>query len=88
MCRLVMSQLLVPEFLRRAGVGQDDALLELARIDVERDASNAGDAELDGRDAAVERRAVVLHAGRDANGLALDVHRHLQQMLRHRRARR
>ena len=33
-----------------------------------------------GRDAAVERRPVVLHAGRHADRLALDVHRDLQQV--------
>ena len=47
-----------------------------------RDAADAVDAELDRGDAAVERRPVVLHAGRHANRLALDVHRHLQQLLR------
>ena len=82
MWRLVISQLLVPGVARRAGVGEDDALLELARVDVERDALDAVHAELDRRDAAVERRAVVLHAGRHANRLALDVHRDLQQVVR------
>ena len=80
MWRFVISQLLVPGVARRAGVGEDDAPLELARIDIERDAADAVDAELDRRDAAVERRTIVLHAGRHANRLALDVHRHLQQM--------
>ena len=44
--------------------------------------------ELDRRDAAVQRRPVVLHAGRHADRLALDVHRDLQQMPRRRRTRR
>ena len=67
---------------RRAGVGEHDAALELARIDVERDAADAVDAELDRGDAAVQRRPIVLHAGRHADRLALDVHRHLQQVAR------
>ena len=66
---------------RRAGVGEDDAALELARVDVERDAADAVDAQLDGGDPAVQRRPIVLHAGRHADRLALDVHRHLQQIL-------
>ena len=57
-------------------------------IDVERDARDAVDAELDRRDAAVERRPVVLHAGRHADRLALDVHRDLQQIARRRTTRR
>ncbi len=32
--------------------------------------------------AAVQRRTVVLHAGRHADGLTLDVHGHAQQILR------
>src|SRR5439155_12712687 len=63
---------------RRAGVRQHDAALELARIDVEHHTGDPGDAELDGRDAAVERRTIVLHAGWDPDRLAFDVHRHLQ----------
>ena len=50
-------------------------------IDVEPDAADAVDAQLDRRDAAVERRPIVLHAGRHLDRLALDVHRHLQQIL-------
>ena len=46
------------------------------------DAADAVDAELDRRDAAVQRRPVVLHAGRHADRLALDVHRDLQQIAR------
>ena len=42
---------------------------------------DAVDAELDRRDAAVQRRPIVLHAGRHADRLALDVHRDLQEML-------
>ena len=49
---------------RRAGVGEHDATFELGRIDGERHPPDAVDAEFDGRDAAVKRRAVVLDAGR------------------------
>ena len=70
-----------PGVARCAGVGEDDAACELAGIDVELDPTDAVDAQLDRRDAAVERRAVILNAGRNANGLALDVHRHLEQMV-------
>ena len=45
------------------------------------DAADAVDAQLDGRDAAVQRRPVVLDAGRHLDGLALDVHRDLEQVL-------
>ncbi len=45
------------------------------------DAPDAVDVELDRRDAAVQRRPVVLDAGRDPDGLALDVHRDLEQVL-------
>ena len=66
---------------RRARVGEHDSLLELSRVDVERDPPDAVHPELDGRDAAVQRGTVVLHAGRHADRLALDVHRDLQQAL-------
>ncbi len=65
---------------RRAGVGQHDPLFQLPRIDVDGRARDTGDAQLDGRDAAVQRRPIILDAGRHPNRLALDVHRHLQQM--------
>ena len=66
---------------RLAGVAEDDALLELGEIDVERHALDAVDLELQRRDAAVERRAVVLQAGGHVDRLRLDVHGDLQQRL-------
>ncbi len=81
MCRLVISQLFVPEFLGCARVRQDDAFLERARVDIQPGTRDGVDPKLDRGDAAVERGAVVLDAGWDANGLALDVHGRLQQAL-------
>ncbi len=67
---------------RRARVGQHDAAFELAGVDVETDACNPRDAELNRRHTAVEGGTVVLHAGRDADRLTLDVHRDLKQTVR------
>ena len=55
---------------------------QLAEVDVERHAADAVDFELERGDAAVQRRPVVLQAGRHADRLRLDVHRDLQQRLR------
>ena len=49
---------------RLAGVAEDDPLLQLAEVDVERHAVDAVDLELQRGDAAVEGRPVVLQAGR------------------------
>ena len=57
-----------------------------AQVDVERHAVDAVHLELERGDAAVERGPVVLQAGRHADRLGLDVHRHLQQRLRARSA--
>ena len=54
-------------------------LLELGGVDVERHAPDAVDVELERGDAAVERRPVVLQAGRHVDRLRLDVHGDLQQ---------
>src|SRR5688572_22661289 len=45
-----------PRVARLAGVAEDDALLELGEIDIERHALDAVGLELDGGDTAVERR--------------------------------
>src|SRR5262249_9224399 len=45
---------------RRAGVDEHDALLELAGVDVDSDALDGFGTELDGRDAAIQRRAEIL----------------------------
>src|SRR5262245_11841808 len=63
----------------RAGVGEHDPALELGYVDVHSDAPDPLHAELDRRDAAVQRRPIVLNAGRHADRLALHVHRDLQQ---------
>src|SRR5262249_47700613 len=63
---------------RRVGVGERDPLLQLRRRDVDRHAADAVDAELDGRDAAVVRRAIVLRAGRHLDRLRVAVHRNLE----------
>ena len=47
---------------RLAGVTEHQAPLELAGIDVERHAHGLAGVELDGRDAAVHRRPVILEA--------------------------
>ena len=80
MWRLVTSQLLMPELRRRAGVGEHQPRFQLARRDGQRDAAHAVDAELHRRDAAVERRPVVLDAGRHVDRLRLDVHRNLHDV--------
>src|SRR5581483_5183394 len=69
-----------PRVAGRAGVGEHDAALQFVRVDVERDAADAVSAQFDGGDPAVERGAVVLDAGRDADRLAFDVHRDLQDV--------
>ena len=66
---------------RGAGVGEDDPLLEIARIDIERDPPDAVGPELDRGDAAVQRRTIVLHARGHANRPALDVHGDLEQVI-------
>ena len=71
---------------RCSGIHEHNPLFELTGIDVDCDARYAGDAEFDGGDASVQGWPVVLHAGRHANGLALDVHGHLQQVLGIRRS--
>src|SRR5439155_14223711 len=65
---------------RRAGISEDDAPFELVRIHVEADAPYTVGAKLDGRDAAVQRRPIILHAGRHPDRLTLHVHRDLEQM--------
>src|SRR5262245_6776516 len=65
----------------RAGVGEHDSALELGYVDVQSDAPDPFHAELDRRDAAVQRRPIVLDAGRYADRLALHVHRDLQERI-------
>ena len=65
---------------RGPGEGEHDPALELGRVHVERDPPHAVDAELDRGDAAVERRAIVLHAGRHLDRLTLDVHGDLEEV--------
>ena len=81
MCRFVISQLFVPEFLG-APVYARTMRSSSARGSTSRPTrAMPVDSKLDRGDAAVERGAIVLDAGRDANGLALDVHGRLQQAL-------
>ena len=54
---------------------------ELHRVDGERDAPDAVRPQLDGGDAAVVGRTIVLHAGRHVDHLRFDVHRDSQQRL-------
>ena len=54
---------------------------QLERVDAERHARQSVGAELEGRDAAVHRRAIVLEAGRHLDRLGLDVHRGDQERL-------
>ena len=54
---------------------------KLTEVDVKGHASNAIRIELDGGNAAVEGRPIVLKAGRNRDRLRLDVHRNLQQRL-------
>ncbi len=70
-----------PREVRRARIGEHDAALQLRRIDVDRDALDAVRPQLDGRDAAVVRRPVVLQAGRHVDDLRLDVHGDRQELL-------
>src|SRR5262249_7906568 len=58
-----------PGISRRAGVAEDEAALELGEVDRERRPRHTGDAQLDRRDAAIERRAIVLDARWDADDL-------------------
>ena len=53
----------------------------LERIHRELDAAHAVHAELDGGDPAVQRRPIVLKTRWDLDGLALNVHRDLQQIV-------
>src|SRR4051812_34638859 len=71
-----------PRVAGRAGVGEHDAALELARIDVESEPLDAVDAQLDGGDATVQRGPVILDPGRDLDRLALHVHGGEQQVFR------
>src|SRR5258708_18837071 len=66
---------------RRVGVGEHDALLQLVRVDVDSDAPDAADPDLHRRDAAVDRRAIVLRPGRYADRLRLHVLRDLEDLV-------
>jgi len=67
---------------RGSGEREHDAALELGRVDVERDAPHAVDAELNRGNAAVQRRPIVLYAGRHLDRLTFDVHGDLKQVFR------
>ena len=72
---------------RLARVGEHDPLLEVPRINIEGDTLDAIHAKLDGRNAAVHGRPIVLYASRHTNRLTFDVHSDLQNVVGiHRRA--
>src|SRR5262249_43841455 len=52
-----------PRVAWRAGIGEDDALLELPSVHVQCDAPDAVDSKFHGGDASVKGRAIVLDAG-------------------------
>ena len=66
---------------RRVGVREREPRLQFVRPDVERHAADAVHAQLHGGDAAVVRRPVILHAGRDVDRLRLDVHGDLKNLV-------
>jgi hypothetical protein len=66
---------------RGSGVSEDDPAVEVGWVDLQRDAAHAVGPQLDGGNAAVERRAIILHPGRHANRLALEVHGGLQEIV-------
>ena len=67
---------------RRVRVRQRDSGLQLLRLNVDRNAANATDAQFDGGYAAKVGRPVVLDAGGDIDCLSLDVHRDLKNLVR------
>src|SRR4029079_19356448 len=65
----------------RTRIGEHDSALELGRVDVNSDALDPFHPELDRRDAAVQRRPIVLDACWHADRLALHVHRDLKKCI-------
>src|SRR5262245_15446885 len=63
-----------PRISWRSRVSQDDTTLELGRIDVERNSTDAIGLELDRSDPSIESGPVVLDSGRHLENLAFDVH--------------
>src|SRR5208337_7701 len=67
---------------RRARVAQNDALIEVVEIHWYRDAPHARGSQLDGADAAIKRRVVILHARWNADDLRFHVLRDFADLLR------